>query len=80
MQSQHSQANIKNPDFCLTHSNHVFVTELLLRISFQSAMNSYVSLHIFSKGLECMLISMYINIGRFKTDSTDGLWSQLHFG
>lgn len=28
----------------------------------------------------CILISTYINTGRFKTDPTDGLWSQLHFG
>lgn len=28
----------------------------------------------------CMLISMYTNTGRFKKDSIDGLWSQLHFG
>lgn len=27
-----------------------------------------------------ILISTYITIGRFKTDPTDGLWSQLHFG
>lgn len=28
----------------------------------------------------CLLIGTYINTGRFKRDSTDGLWPQLHFG
>lgn len=59
----------------LFNGSQVLATKLLFRISFQSAMNREVSLYTFNKDLVCALI----NIGRFETDSTDGLWSQLPF-